>query len=214
MGGVTFHVSWAIRRVNAVVRENEVTLDADAGREDADESLARRAVARDPVAWAELFELHYRAIYGFVRYRLRGSDEAEDLASQVFEIAYSRADRFDYQGIPIQGWLLGIARNVLRDHLKKLARRGPSDELDELAMPSVPDESGSVDLHHDLTRAMRSLTADQQEVIAMRFLNDRSVAETAVLMGRSEDAVKNLQRRALAALRRALLDSGYEEDQR
>ena len=55
---------------------------------------------------------------------------------------------------------------------------------------------------------MRELT-DQKEVIELRFLLDCSVAETAVMMNRSEDAVKNLQRRALAAMQRALVGDAY-----
>ena len=93
------------------------------GRPEA-EALARRAAARDRDAWAEIFETNYRSIYSFVRYRLRGADEAEDVASHVFEIAYSRVDHFDYRGVPIEGWLIGIARNLVRDHIKKLGRRG------------------------------------------------------------------------------------------
>jgi RNA polymerase sigma-70 factor (ECF subfamily) len=61
-----------------------------------------------------------------------------------------------------------------------------------------------VDLRRDLSVAMRVLTDDQQTVLSLRFLLDKSVSETAVLMSRSEDAVKNLQRRALASLRRAM----------
>ncbi|MEX1104123.1 MAG: sigma factor-like helix-turn-helix DNA-binding protein, partial [Dehalococcoidia bacterium] len=101
------------------------------------------------------------------------------------------------------------ARNLLRDHAKKLGRRGIPDELDELKAPAEPDAAAAVDLRHDLSTAMRSLTADQQEVIVMRFLLDKSVVETAELMSRSEDAVKNLQRRALAAMLRALAEAGY-----
>jgi RNA polymerase sigma-70 factor (ECF subfamily) len=56
---------------------------------------------------------------------------------------------------------------------------------------------------------MRGLTGDQRQVIELRFLLDKSVLETADLMNRSEDAVKNLQRRALAAMQRALVSDGY-----
>ena len=61
---------------------------------------------------------------------------------------------------------------------------------------------------------MHALTGDQHEVISHRFLRDRSVAETALLMNRSEDAVKNLQRRALAAMQRALASVLYHQDGR
>ncbi|MCC7364274.1 MAG: sigma-70 family RNA polymerase sigma factor [Dehalococcoidia bacterium] len=180
-----------------------------AGRDDA-EALARRAVARDPAAWGAIFEAHYRAVFAFVRYRLQGADEAEDIASQVFEVAYTRADRFDYRGVPIEAWLIGIARNLVRDHQKKRVRRGPEEELVDTNAPVTGDGAELVDLRQDLARAMHALTEDQQTVLSLRFLLDKSVTETAALMARSEDAVKNLQRRALAAMHRALATAGYE----
>ncbi|MGH2609220.1 MAG: RNA polymerase sigma factor [Tepidiformaceae bacterium] len=195
--------------MNSAVRHNEVKHDAHVEGDVAAEALARRAVAREAGAWEEIFESHYRAVFRFVRYRLRGADEAEDIAAQVFEVAYGKAHQFDFRGVPIEAWLLGIARNLVRDHARKLGRRGPSAELDEVRTPPEPDQSEHVDLQQDLRVAMQSLTADQQEVIALRFLLDKSVTETATLMDRSEDAVKNLQRRALAALHRSLTGSGY-----
>ena len=172
--------------------------------------LARRAAERDASAWSELFETQYRSIYGFVRYRLQGAHEAEDIAANVFEVAYLNAHRFDYRGVPIQAWLMGIARNLVRDHIKKLRRRGFHEEITETMMPPELDRTDAVDMHHDLAAAMGDLTEDQQTVLSLRFLMDKSVAETAVLMDRSEDAVKNLQRRALAAMHRALARVGYE----
>ncbi len=148
-------------------------------------------------------------MFSFVRYRLRRTEEAEDIASQVFEIAYARADRFDYRGVPIEAWLIGIARNLVRDHIKKIGRRGYEEELMETTAPSLPDASEIVDLRQDLAAAMQALTEDQQTVLSLRFILDKSVADTARLMERSEDAVKNLQRRALAAMQRALADLDY-----
>lgn len=168
-----------------------------------------RAVRRDPAAWGRIFELHYRPVYAFVRYRLARADEAEDIASQVFEVAFARAASFDYRGVPIEAWLMGIARNLVRDHLKKLGRRGVSEEFDDAVELAAPDDAAAADLRGDLLAAMASLTGDQRQVLQLRFLMDRSVAETAAVMGRSEDAVKNLQRRALAAMQRALLEAGY-----
>jgi RNA polymerase sigma-70 factor (ECF subfamily) len=166
-------------------------------------------VQREAAAWEQIFELHYRRVFAFVRYRLRSAEEAEDIASQAFEVAYARAEHFDYRGAPIGAWLMGIARNLVRDHIKKLGRRGIDDEFDDSLEVSAPDEVDVVGLRRDLLVAMQTLTGDQREVLEFRFLLDRSVAETAVLMNRSEDAVKNLQRRALAAMQRVLAGEGY-----
>ena len=191
------------------MREPGVSHDVAApGRTEA-QQLAERAARRDGEAWAEIFERQYRAVFSFVRYRLNNAAEAEDIASQVFEVAYSRADRFDYRGVPIEAWLMGIARNLCRDHIKKAVRRGPSSELDENAGPRLEDSASAVDLHEDLSAAMGGLTDDQQEVLALRFMLDLSVEETARQMNRSVDAVKNLQRRALGAMQRALVAAGY-----
>lgn len=198
----------AVREAEVPLNESAVELRPDA------EGLALRAAARDPAAWAEIFERHYRTVFAFVRFRLPGSEEAEDLAAQVFETAYSRAGHFDYRGVPIEAWLIGIARNLVRDHVKKLSRRPPARELDDEAPVAQPDATSLVDLHQDLGAAMRQLTDDQQTVLSLRFLLDRSVSDTAVLMHRSEDAVKNLQRRALAAMQRALVQADYGEGPR
>ena len=192
------------------MRDNEGDTDGAPASIPGDaELLARRAVQREAAAWEQLFDLHYRNVFAFVRYRLRSAEEAEDIASQAFEIAYARADKFNYQGIPIEGWLMGIARNLVRDHIKKLGRRGIDDEFDDSLELSETDQADAIGLRRDLLEAMRDLTGDQKQVIELRFLLDRSVAETAVMMSRSEDAVKNLQRRALAAMQRALVGDAY-----
>lgn len=181
-------------------------------RDLADADLAARAARRDAAAWEALFDAHYRRIYAYLRFRLASADEAEDLAAQVFETAYARADAFDYRGVPIEAWLLGIARNLARDVIKKRIRRGPTDDLEAADLAGAladDDPAPAIQLRSDLAGALQCLTEDQREVIRLRFLLDKSVAETAQLMDRSEDAVKNLQRRALAALHRALGGEAY-----
>ncbi len=108
---------------------------------------------------------------------------------------------------------MGIARNLVRDQVKKRVRRGYEEELGEAATPLQPDEAPAVDLKQDLVAAMSHLTEDQHEVLSLRFLLDKSVADTAALMERSEDAVKNLQRRALGAMQRAMTQPGYLQDE-
>lgn len=52
--------------------------------------------------------------------------------------------------------------------------------------------------------AMKELTPEQQHVLALRFAEERSLDEAARILGKSVTAVKALQFRAVAALRRAL----------
>lgn len=196
---------------NSEGKEGEATFAAATGQlvgaasaAGVESDLAARAARQDRDAWSHIFDQHFRAIYTFVRYRVRNTDEAEDLASQVFEVAFRRAGSFDYRGIPIEGWLYGIARNVVRDHNKHAARHGEHLDIQESGDVSVPDASPHLEEREDIRLAMQSLTEDQQAVLTLRFLLDQSVAETARRMNRSEDAVKTLQRRALAAMQRAM----------
>ena len=55
-----------------------------------------------------------------------------------------------------------------------------------------------------LMAGLALLTEDQRQVLALRFIDELSTAETATAMGKSEGAVKALQYRALARMRRAL----------
>jgi RNA polymerase sigma-70 factor (ECF subfamily) len=182
-------------------------------RPSAPADLALRAARQDRDAWTEVFARHHRTVFLFLRYRVADAAEAEDLASQVFEIGFTRAKAFDYRGTPIEAWLTGIARNLLRDHRKKLARRGIPEQLSERVEAALPvaDGTTAADARFDLGNAMRRLTGDQQSVLALRFLADQSVADTARAMQRSEDAVKTLQRRALAAMRRELTEGGTHD---
>ena len=110
----------------------ELKDEADAsgvGVDAAAEALARRAAARDRAAWSQVFDQHWPTIYRFVRFRVGAPEVAEDLAAQAFEVGFANAHRFDFRGVPIEGWLMGIARNLVRDHVKKAARRGVHDEF-------------------------------------------------------------------------------------
>jgi RNA polymerase sigma-70 factor (ECF subfamily) len=65
--------------------------------------------------------------------------------------------------------------------------------------------------HNRLAAAMEQLTEEQRQVVLLKFVERRSIAETAAILGKTEGAVKALQHRALAALRRTLeKDEQYE----
>ena len=62
-----------------------------------------------------------------------------------------------------------------------------------------------------LEPALARLTAEQRQAVQLRFLDGLSVAESARMMGRSEEAVKKLQARALANLRRSLTETARQQ---
>ena len=161
----------------------------------------------DQTAFASLYEQYSPLVYRFLRRRLDGGDEVvEDLTEDVFVKVYEKLDRYVERGLPFTAWLYRIAHNHLVDYLRTLPRQYASS-LDEVT--EVPERAATAAFSRVLDRqslepALARLTPEQRQAIELRFMEGMSVAETAAAMGRSDEAVKKLQARALANLRRHL----------
>ena len=161
----------------------------------------------DQTAFASLYEQYSPLVYRFLRRRLDGSDEVvEDLTEDVFVKVYEKLDRYVERGLPFTAWLYRLAHNHLVDHLRTLPRYQASslDETVEVAEHSSGSAFGRILDRETLEPALARLTAEQRQAVQLRFLEGLPVAETAARMGRSDEAVKKLQARALANLRRFL----------
>ena len=172
-----------------------------------EESLVRRAQEHDTEAFAELYEKHFAEVYRYVALRIGIRMEAEDVTQQVFVNAFQAISSYKWRGLPFAAWLFRIARNLIIDRSRKLARE-PVLPLDEVRAQSSDDPVLSVEQKlsiEQLNVATKRLTTAQREVIALRFAGGLSTAEVAKAMGRSEGAVKALQHSALVALRKILL---------
>ena len=129
------------------------------------------------------------------------------MTSEVFQRALVAIPRFEPRR-PFLAFLYTIARNVVTDRMR---REHPSASFeDALAHPSEapgPDELASAGDGARLVRlAIARLTPLQQEVIVLRYLEDRSTKETAAVVGKPESTVRGIQMRALVALRELLGD--------
>ena len=176
-----------------------------AGHGDAD--LVRLAQQGDAAAFATLYEQYAPAIARYLRRRLGGPDEAvEDLTAEVFVKVYQKLGRYEERGLPFSAWLHRIARNQMVDHVRALSRHvaHPLDAAGEVPERATGRAFGRVLDRQVLEPALARLTDEQRRVVELRFLEGRSVAETAALLGRTEEAVKKLQARGLANLRRLL----------
>ncbi len=169
--------------------------------------FVRLAQQEDPTAFGALYEEYAPGIARFLGRKLAGRDEeVEDLTAEVFVKAYQKLGQYQARGRPFSAWLYRIARNHLIDHLRALPRRAACS-LDEGA--EVPELAAGRALDRALDQqvlgpALAGLTAQQRRAVELRFLEGLSIAETAALMGCSEDAVKKLQSRGLVSLRRLL----------
>ena len=176
------------------------TLDAEVVQ------LVGRAQRGDGEAFAQLYDRYVEQVYAYIHHKVRDRHLAEDLTADVFLRALRSLSSFRWQGVDIGAWLVTIARNRVTDHFKSARVRleQVAEEIGDRAGEDHPDHPESLaiaqELAHVIEQAMHLLKDDHREVLALRFVHDLSVAETAAAMNRSEGAVKALQYRALRAL--------------
>lgn len=167
--------------------------------------LIKRTQEGDSQAIATLYSLHYRKIYTFAYYRLSGNVVlAEDIVEEVFLRAFRMIGSFKWKGVSFSAWLITIARNLIVD----LSRRSETLPLEEAWLDNSLDPSKIIEeavLQQEVYQALEKLTADQKDVIILRFFEDFSISETAKITGKTVDAVKRLQARALAMLERNMV---------
>ena len=173
------------------------------------DDLLERARRGDRAALDDLCKREWRPVYGIAYRALGNVAEAQDLTQEVFLRALRSLDRYRVTGVPFSAYLATIARNRLRDGWR--GHRPALVQLDHAA--GLPAAGGApetaailADERQRLHDALADLPTDYQAVIRLRVLDGLSSAETGRIMGRSPDAVRQLQRRALAALRDALTE--------
>lgn len=169
-------------------------------------ALVLSAQRGDKRAFAALVELYQHAVYGFLRARLLEPADAEDLCQEVFLRCYLGREKLA-RANAVGSWLVGIARNVLREHIKKQRRRKEVAwtelclELDALVGQHHGDSDDA--LHH-LPKCLESLGQSAREAIDFRYSADLKWSEIGVRLRRSEGAVKLLVHRARQALKYCL----------
>ncbi len=177
---------------------------------DADDSaLLRRARSGDERALDELCRRNWKPVYRSFARLTRYPAEAEDLTQEVFLRALRSLPRFEDRGLPFTAYLLQIARNLARDRWRAgAARLVMTAEVPDRAGSGPDPESLAVDgtRREALLSALDRLTPDHRAVLRLRILEGRTTREVAALTHRSQPAVRQLQVRALAALRTALGD--------
>ena len=172
-------------------------------------NLVRRAKDGDQKAFSEIYENCYTPVFRYLYLRLKNRTEVEDLAQTVFLKAFQSFPSFKEQGRPILAYFFTIARNALIDHWRKNRETQIDDPEEKLR--KLPDSRENLEeklaRKHDLETiklAMKNLTEDQEEVLSLKFMGELSHSEIAKVMGKSEEAVRQLQCRALKTLRHHL----------
>jgi RNA polymerase sigma-70 factor, ECF subfamily len=171
------------------------------------DELAVAATKGDAEALGRLYDALVGPIYRYVALRIRRREDAEDVTHLVFEHIVAALPRYRYSGRPFAAWTFRIARNAVIDHQRRVR---PTEPLSEAREPSDGIGLEDMTVHSEEVRelhaAIRRLTADQQEAIALRYAAGLSADEAARVMGRRAGTIRGLTFRAIEALRRQLGD--------
>ena len=152
-----------------------------------------------------LYEEHAPALLAFLTYRTGNRVVAEDVLADTFERVLRARRRFDPRKASEKTWLYSIALNLVRDDAR---RRGAEARAIERSVPVASGEGPTavemVDEREGLTHAMRSLSDEERESIALRYGAELTVPEIARLTGEKLTTVEGRVYRALRKLREEL----------
>jgi RNA polymerase sigma-70 factor (ECF subfamily) len=158
------------------------------------------AAQRDPRHFAELYETNFERVYAFIARRVGNRDQAQDLTADVFHSALANLSRFEWRGVPFSAWLFRIAANAIADRGKRAAQFHVAEMVEDAGGAAQP-QLEEIEHRARLFKLVGRLPNDQRRVITLRFAHQKSIAEIAAEIGRSEGAIKQLQFRGLQSLR-------------
>lgn len=198
------------------IRTEKPARDLPAAGEDGNvegglEDLLRRAQDGDPEAFGDLYDRYLDRIYRYVLFKVNRTEDAEDLTEMVFIKAWEKLHTFSPCGPNGKGfsaWLFRIASNTVIDHYRAVPDEEDLDEhIGQVDQASCIDPELEVLRFSEVEqvrRCLSQLTAQEQQIILLRFVEGLPHAEAAETLGISNVASRVLQHRALAKLRDAL----------
>ncbi len=148
--------------------------------------------------------------------RSRGAVDPEDLTGEVFLQVVRSLPRFSGDAAGFRSWVFVIAHNKLNDERRNRGRYPTQTvaEFDKAKPDTVDVESevmGTMGAER-LRKAIGRLTQDQADVLLLRIFGGLSLHEVATALDKRLTAVKSLQHRGLAALRRELMPTRIQDE--
>jgi RNA polymerase sigma-70 factor (ECF subfamily) len=171
-----------------------------------EEELLSRARAGDGEAFRVIFDREAPGVRRFLGDLLRDDAAADEGTQETFVRAHQRLSTLS-EAVKLQGWLMGIARMVFMEQLRRKRRDGPrlDDEpvqIDRAPTPEAALLSGEAD--KVLLVALADLSTERRAALLMRIDHDLGYGEIAEAMGWTLQKVKNEIHRARLQLRARL----------
>lgn len=168
-----------------------------------DLQLLARAKQLDPAALRALHQRFYEPVARYVQFKVGDPRTVEDLSGEIFVRVLEGLRRGKAWRDSPQGWIMGIARNVVADYYRKRERQPEVELSEQMVSTNETDPSHRAiasERKQLLMRAIHELTDEQRDVILLRFMEGVDVQGVATAINKTPGAVKALQHRALRAL--------------
>ena len=132
----------------------------------------------------QVYREYSRLVYRYLLSRTKDADVAEELTQETFYRAVKGSERFD-GSCRVSTWLVGIAKNLLRERLRKQ----PESELTEAAMAAAAAESEALSSlsRLELLQRLHALAEPAREVVYLRSFGGFSFKEIGEATGNSEN---------------------------
>lgn len=153
-------------------------------------------------ALTQLYNHYHTRVYNFIYYRVSHKESAEDLTEEVFIKIFRNLPNLQQMGA-FEGWLFQIARNLVIDYYRSKKNNVPLEEIEN----TLEYETNIVDVvnlqteQKLLIKIMKELTAEQQQVVKMKFIEELDNETIAKIMNKNEGAIRVIQHRAIAKLK-------------
>ena len=182
---------------------------------------------KDPRAFGAILEEHYEPIFGYVLKRTGHVHNAQDIVSETFFKALDRLWQFRWQNVSISSWLYRIATNEVNQYYRKNKKKHISiEELIEKSGIELQDEHNliheiieqeqeleSAHQWREARKHISELSEKYQEVLSLRFFEEKKISEISEILGKKEGTIKSLLSRGIAQLKNKMLNKGLILDQ-
>lgn len=178
--------------------------------ETARQETIRQAQAGSVEAWAELYRMYLRRVYGLCRNLLGSSEAAEDATTEVFLRVYRGLKQYD-TSLPFTRWLLSIASHYCVDQLRRRQKEAKLFVTEDATEVEVGDTTASPlekllahEKHEEVRAAVLALPSQYRVPLALRYYEGLSYAEIGRRLGLKRNHVATLLFRAKKQLRQGL----------
>ncbi len=182
------------------------------------EAQLLKDIQDDPQHFGQLYAVFHDKIFGYVYRRTTDYDAAKDITAETFLKAYVNIGQFKWRNISIQYWLYKIATNELNKYFNSHKYVPQSlNRIQEEYGIDITDhsnaETDNIRLQHDLEKhqefvrineIIRTMDTKYQDVISLRFFEQKSIKEIAIILNKKEGTIKSLLSRGIDKIKETI----------